>query len=128
MLFEMDWINAEKTILHVTLPKQFTWDEQHQAVREVSAEIASVPQMVHLIVSTDGSRMPRGNPFPHFRFLVRSLPQNTGAVIIVGAGQYERTILYAFLKVTQTFGGTKSYVVDTMDEALALLQADDANV
>ena len=128
MLFKTGWINAEETILHVTLPKQFTWEDQHQAVREVSAEIARVPHMVHLIISTDGARIPRGNPFPHFRFLIHSLPDNTGAVIVVGAGQYERTILYAFLQVTRSLGGTKSYIVDTMDEALVLLQADDANV
>ena len=120
-IFPIQWLNDERTILQVTLPASFTWDEQNKSVREVAETIRTVDHTVHLVVNTVGAKMPKGNPFPHLRYFVMSMPDNLGVTITVGAGRVERTIVGAFLRIAHRFGAKETYIVETMDEAMAIL-------
>ena len=128
MEFQKEWLNPERTMLLVHLPNTpFTWKDQNQAVLEVSAEIAAVDHTVHLIVNAKGATMPPGNPLPHLRFVVQTLPENTGKVITFGMGRFERTILNAFFRVASKLGLQDSYLVETLDEAHALIANNNAH-
>lgn len=126
MQFEIEWLSSDKSIIKVTLPQTYTWEDQNRAVRDICAEMATVKHTVHLIMDARGSAMPRGNPLPHLRYLVQSLPSNTGLFITVGAGTSERTILNAFMGVAQKLDAPKNQLVDTMDEAMTLIKRSEA--
>jgi hypothetical protein len=122
MPFPQQWADEEKTLIFVRFPEAFTWDEYHESVTEMVTMINSVGHVVDVIADVSNSRLPRGNPFPHFNSLVSVLPPNSGAIINYGASGIERTLASAFLYVyNRRFDNLSLHVVGTLEEAQTIV-------
>ena len=108
-----------------------TWDEYHEAVEKVAQELQAVSHRIDMILD-DKVGMPPGNPMPHLKAAIdkllafpnfgMSMAVSTRNVALFPSLMMETASrLYRFdLKRYGRF-------LKTMDEALAVIQADRAN-
>ncbi len=122
MIFSQDWVNEEKDIIFTKFPETFTWEEYHESSAELVEMISSVNHIVDVVSDVTNSRLPKGNPFPHFNRFVNTLPPNTGAVVNFGSNKVERVLASAFLYVySKRFETLSLHVVLREEEAYAII-------
>ena len=66
MSLEVQWYDAEHTILVATIAKDTTWSDYHNAVDKIIKEASQVNHRVDIIFH-DEVGMPAGNPMPHLK-------------------------------------------------------------
>lgn len=125
MPMNIDWLDAEQTMLCATGEGRWTWDEFHEGVQEIVKRIKSVPHRVDLIYNhTPNSRPPSGSPMPHYKYALQVMPPNAGMHVIVSINLVSRTLLNVFLKVYGKSKDAKFALVGSLDEAKQVIAAE----
>lgn len=98
MNIEVNWFNAEKTILTWTFNGQWDWDEYAEAQNVSNSMIASVKHTVHLLWDFRQTKdLPEGLIFG-YKKNIQHQSRQLGIIVIVGATFY----------ITEMFGHLSS--------------------
>jgi hypothetical protein len=128
MPFDLHWQDEAQTILRVDTHGEVTWGAWHALVDQLTAELAKAPHRIDLIFN-DGSRMPPGNPMPHFKTTIQKFAQYLNLKLVVtvsnrSISNFVKALLNIVLRVSGIKWFATSEFVTTLDEALELIAQD----
>src|SRR4051794_6074286 len=84
MKLQVEWDNAEKTIIRITYTERWTWSDFYEANMEAVEMMKSVAHTVHFLADFRQSRsLPIGGAITHARSALTALPDNWGLLVIV---------------------------------------------
>lgn len=119
----VNWIDEQHTVLCLEYEHPVSdWDEYLQANARAYDMMQTVPQTVHLIHHAGDVMMPRGNPFPHLRYVYNHLPDNAGRLVMVINHRFPRVVINISLRFMPE--APQVHLVETMDEARRILNLD----
>lgn len=79
------WDDPENTVIRLYIGDLWDWDDLSEAMITIAAMVASVEHQVDfIIVMRTSSQMPGGNAMLHMRDAMKSLPRNSGILVMVG--------------------------------------------
>lgn len=126
MPVQIEWNNAEKTVIVATIDWPFDWNELAAAWKTGVEMMNSVaPHPVHMIAVAKTSRFPVGNILSNLTHMMKIVPDNVGLAIMVTENRFQETINQIFFKLSPSLR-QKGRVVSNLDKALALVAADEA--
>lgn len=127
MPINVSWYDGEKTIIQHEFAVEWTWDEFYEAIRQsIEMEKATENNVYVISVNPPNVKIHPGNAFQHFqKGFAMHLPNmrfvavmsNNLMVVLFG-----RTLLRLGVVTSKT------RMVQTVDEALSLIQADKAKL
>ncbi len=132
MPFDVTWYDEAHTIIRMLIHGRPTWDEYHEAIDKLLKELQASSQRIDLVLD-DKVGMPPGNPMPHLKAALDKATQypNLGMSMTVS----DRGIALFPSLIMETVGrlygvDLKRYgrFVKSMDEAVAIIEADRAKV
>jgi hypothetical protein len=126
MPIAIDWDNAEKTIVRVTLGDDWSWESLAVIHPVIVTLLSSVENTVHILVDyTQTNVMADGGPSHAWDFL-ELLPPNGGQVAIVTPNLAIRRVLNAVGMLSNDPNSTKIQGVATFEDAYRLFAEYDA--
>ncbi len=121
MSFTVFWANSEQTILQADATSNWTWDEYHQAIDDIIEQMKTVAHPVDVfVVQHQTAVAPRGNHLPHYRRVMRDLPDNHRFIVMVFSNRVGRTMLNMFMRFFPTYKH-RIFGVGSVEEAHQLL-------
>jgi hypothetical protein len=114
------------SLWHAHLTTPLTWDEYDNGIEEIAQYLQNAPATIYIIMLVS-AKLPAGNPLPHLRHAKQRLSNDNLRLCIIVAEP--PSWLFRFLQnLVITFGleSTQFPRVDTLDEAQALIAADQA--
>ncbi len=132
MPFDVTWYDEEHTIIRILIHGRPMWEEYHEAIDKVIKELDASPHRIDMVLD-DKVGMPPGNPMPHLKAALDKATKypNLGMSMAVS----ERSVALFPSLMMETAGrlydiDLKRYglFVKSMDEAVAVIQADRAKV
>ena len=122
MTITVTWDNEDKTIVRTEISGNWTWEEYHDALTETYALVRSVDHEVALInLRHAGAVNPRGNPYPHYSRAAKHMPDNQSLVVNVSSEKKMVGMVAKIMTRIFPFMPKKFFVVDTIEEARALI-------
>ena len=122
MKFQVEWDNPEKTIIRVTYPEKWTWNDFFESMVEETALMRTVQHTVHLLVDLRQSKsIPVGGALTHSRNALNDLPDNWGILAVVSTNVLIQRLATVFRTAFTNRIGAKTFVVASMDEAYRLI-------
>ncbi|MBZ0295513.1 MAG: hypothetical protein K8L99_23345 [Anaerolineae bacterium] len=122
------WDNEDKTVVRVENEGKWTWDEFHLSLDEVASLIESVDHRVDVInVDRPGASMPPGPPVIHFQRATRMFAQYGSLNIVVVRSALNRSMLMTFARMLVGTTSSTLMILDSEDEAYAMIEADRAS-
>jgi hypothetical protein len=88
----VEWHNAEKTILLVTITPPMTWDMYDAGVDEALAQADSVGHRVDIVLNPGSTPLPSGSALPHFKRAAERLPPNVELLVSIITNLIARTM------------------------------------
>jgi hypothetical protein len=117
------WDNPEKTILVYQFEGEWTWDDFYTVFEQVKAAIAPLPHVVNFICHYPTSYLYiPPNILSQIRRIHQDTPANIGVTVVVGGSTAAATI-YNIIKRIYPAIAERYFLVGTMEQARALLQA-----
>lgn len=128
MNIHVEWDNDEKTIMRYDFGENWTWDDFRNANDISDRMFAEVEHTVDLIANLEGATAPPLGALSHLKYAKQAMPENGGAVFVVGGGLMISTLVSAFSRVFKAII-TDVTMADSMDDARAKITAlrKDAN-
>lgn len=123
----VDWENAEKTIIRQRLMGDWTFEEYMASARQTQAMTGSVSHTVHVIIDFSESQSHPTKMLAAGTTLDRNFPANQGLLFSVQCPPYIRALFEVMSKLYPKIG-QNSFEVHTVEEALAIIQAREADV
>lgn len=121
----VEWKGDEKTILLLTFPPRWNWNEFQEATERTATFIAEVRHTIDIILDLKNSSVPiSGSPFEAGNAFFKSMPANRGVIIIV-TNTFIRSLASIFKTIDREFGALL-YPVDSLDEAFSVAAAQQA--
>lgn len=118
------WVNPKQTAIITRFDEKWSWDDFHHAVEEVHRMVAGVHHTVDLIMLHHADQPP-GDSMGQFRRAFTDQPHNVGKVIVaypkMRAAALRIIKLFARVFDRPVSGGTKVFIVQSLEEAQALL-------
>lgn len=121
MPVNIEWGNAEKTVIIATIDWPWDWNELAETWKTGVDMMNSVsPQPVYMIAVAKTSRFPVGNILSNLTHMTKIVPNNIGLAIMVTENRFQETINNIFFKLSPGMR-QKGRVVSSVDKALALV-------
>lgn len=98
MPFTSRWANPEKTIIYFIYDKPWNLNEFQAAVKQVNAQLDTVQHPVDMIIHMRGGLPSLVDAGP-FRSVMRSFHRNIRNTALVGANDFIRRTITAFMRV-----------------------------
>ncbi len=122
MTHEVVWLDDRRTILHQRYLNGFSLTDFYLAAEASAAMLATVDHPVDIIISMEAKSLPKLNgAFSLAQYVNRIVPPNQRLVVAVGVNSLLRSMVEASRKIAPK-ATEKTYFVDTLDDALALIQ------
>ena len=115
------WYNSDKTVILLTLERNWTWDDYLYVQESLFGMIDSVETVVHYLLDVRSSRgLPLGalNKLP--AIFSKTHPRR-GKTIVLGANATIRNVWELLRKVIPQMSEPRYFFVATLEEAEALL-------
>lgn len=133
MPFDVKWYDQEETIIEVHVYGKGTWNEYHEAVEKITEKLAAAQHRVDVVFNSE-TGMPPGNPLPHLKSAFQKFSSYKHFGITVPAGArggrsssgFTRAIVELVSKMLGTTRQISGQVFNTMDDAVAYIQAERA--
>lgn len=116
MPFSVEWDNAEQTIVRITFPAVFTWDEYYTANKQCATLCTQLDHDVYALMDMRALDKFPPNALAQFPKIAHALPPNLALMVIVGAKGFQVHIVKLFSRV---YGQTR--VTDTIERARAII-------
>jgi hypothetical protein len=122
MPYDFHWHDEAQTIIRFDVHGKITWQDWHEAVELIVAELAKHAYQIDIIFD-DKVGMPPGNPLPHIKWAKDKLGQipNLNRVVTI-SNRSHSALIKAFVSIITKVSGS-SPIVTTMDEAMAIIEA-----
>ena len=121
MPVNIEWNNAEKTVIIATIDWPFDWNDLAETWKTGVEMMSSVsPRPVHMIAVAKTSRFPVGNILSNLTHMMKIVPDNIGLAVMVTENRFQETINQIFFKLSPGLR-QKGRVVNSVDKALALI-------
>jgi hypothetical protein len=121
MPIEVQWDNAEQTILRFDYTTPWTWEDLRAAVQEASGMSRDIGYTVCVINDvTRASALPDG-ALVTFRGISRLTPDNTGLIVIAGGGMLVDAMITMFRRLSGAQAANWR-TAKSLDEARAMIQ------
>lgn len=130
MPFDLNWYDDAHSIMQMTVHGHPTWDEYHEAINKVEQELKAAPHRIDLVLD-DKVGMPSGNPMPHLKAAIDKLTAypNFGMSMAVSTrevAQFPALMMETAARLYSFDLKRYGQFIKTMDEAVAIIQADRA--
>lgn len=126
MPIDVEWDNEAKSIIRQTFEGKWTWKEFLDASNIESRNyIQSVEHKVHVISDfreSDGLPI-SGSALSYAKQVMMDFPENGGLVVIVDESYLLNSLVNIFRKIFRGNMGKRTYAVKTIEEAYALIEA-----
>lgn len=117
MAIEIKWDNQKHTIIYVTFPEEWTWDEYSAIDSITEPMLNSVAHKVYYIADLrQTQRVPKGLRLDVAREILEFRHENSDLLVIVGMNTMIRALLDIVLMALGKVR-TRIMIVDSMDEA-----------
>lgn len=118
-----EWLDETVLILKVYLETPWSWTEYHEITRLTLPIMKDSQRPCATIVNAlKMGALPRdGNPIRIMMNVVKNMPDNIFASVVVGAPYPVKVFMNAIIKV-QPRAGRTAFFAETMDEAYAVVQ------
>jgi hypothetical protein len=125
MPYDFHWHDEAHTIIRFDIHGKITWQDWHDAVNMVVAELAKHSRPIDIIFN-DTVGMPPGNPIPHIKWAKDKLATcaNLGRVVTI-SNRSHSALIQAFVNIVGRVSRS-SPIVLTMDEAMEIIAASRA--
>jgi hypothetical protein len=126
MSIEVQWDNAEKTIVCQIFRPGWTWDEFYEStairtptlMKEVSHTVSIISDF------RDSGSMPMGGAVSRANSAMKNLPANWGVLVVVSDSSFIRALVNVFKRVYVGEMGRKTFAATTMDEAYRIINGE----
>lgn len=130
MPYEFHWDNPEHSIIRVDMVGQVSWEEFNILTDRVCDELAKATQRIDLIYN-DKVGMPKGNPMPHLKSSSSRMNayKSLGLIVSVSTrsvSSFTKMMIDIMMRAYKVDNSHNGGFVTTMDEALAIINADRA--
>lgn len=127
MPVETHWEAPSQIVVVQEYRDAWTWEDfYHACVNDTVPLMQSVPHTVHIISDfTNSGPIPFGGAISNARNAVRFYPDNWGLLIIVTPSMFMRSLVNTFRRAYPRDYGLKTYAVNTLAEAHALVDRYD---
>ncbi len=123
MTITVEWDNEEKTVIRTEISGHWTWEEYHHALGETQRLVRGVNHEVAVInLRHPGAVSPKGNPLPHLSRAAKHMPENQTFTVNVSSDKKMVGLIARIMTRIFPFMPKKFFVVDTLEEARALIQ------
>jgi hypothetical protein len=122
MGIQVNWDNAQHTVIREDYDPDWTWRDFEQAVADRKALLARHPHQIDVIISMMGQNDLPPNAMTRFRQAGESMPRNLGMTVIVGGGMITKFMIGTFSRIYPELN-ERFKIVDSLDEARAFLAA-----
>ena len=122
MMLEVEWHNAEQTIIYVKFLIGWQWSDLHDAVKEVHALIETVEHEVYVIADMLDTRTLPDNATAHFGSLSIKLHSRMKLLIDVTDSMFVRIMTSMFQKLQPT--GKNVVIANSLEEAFSIIEKD----
>lgn len=92
MPIEYNWIDSEETILRVTYPSQWKWNDLYDIQKEINALLNTSSKSVALVHDLSRIRSLPPNAIGHIKNVVLRIHPNIKVMVYVGMNRFVRTI------------------------------------
>lgn len=117
----------DETIIRSQMSGNWTWEEYHEATDEILALANSVDHRVDLITTlAEDAVFPSGVAQPHISRMRKLRPDNFKMIVVVRPDPFAKIMIESVNRATQV-GSDESVIVQTLEEAYAVVRADRAN-
>ena len=126
MAWNMEWHDADHTIILFTVEKNSTWNDFHNGMNRYAAELGKTSKTIDVIIN-DPFGLPAGSPLPHLKTQMKKLEkyENFGLIVSVSRPT-TMSFLLNIIEMTSKFFGIKmknGVIVKTIDEAVIRIQS-----
>ncbi|MEZ4672088.1 MAG: hypothetical protein R3E39_29635 [Anaerolineae bacterium] len=131
MACEVSWYDPEHTILIVTITKDTTWTDYHNAIDVLVAHAAATDQRIDAVFY-DNVGMPAGNPMPHIKKGVAKIMSqpNFWLALIAGTRGSSGFVRIIIETLARAIGGgqagNRPMFFRTLEDAIAYIREDRA--
>lgn len=128
MPYQLNWYDAEQTVLHLTAEGNVTWEQFHAIYGEVLTTVRTTPYRVDVVINS-AKQMPPGNPLPHYSELMSNWTgaEQPGLFVMVRNDQMNSFIqgmVSIASKITRVEIGERLRFVGSIEEGLEKIYAD----
>jgi hypothetical protein len=126
MAIQVEWDNAEHTILRLIFTNPWTWDEFYEMRSQVTALCSGINYPVDAVVDMSKGRALPPNALTHLSKGAAKIPPNQGIIVGIGGDAFIRSMADMALAQAPHLAG-KLQMVKNWDEAYsAIAQAQAA--
>lgn len=126
MAIQVSWANAEQTIIHTIYHGEWTLDDFHIGIDETYALTTSVQHTVHFISDFRESKSTPTKLLSAGRHVDNKKTANMGVSVMVGTNAFMKALVGLGRKLF--LSDFNLHLVNTIEEAYAVIQAHDPNV
>lgn len=124
MPFDINWYDADKTIILMKFSAYWRWEEYYVAFTDIiKPMIASVDHTVHLIPDLLESKQKPLDGVHHAYTVLSNMPPNLGEVIVVSHNGFIAMLVRVFQRMKFTDLSTHMHHTTTITEALSIINA-----
>lgn len=121
MPIQVDWDNADQTIIKQNFTDPWTIDEHRQSMMQISEMVATQTHTVHIIADMRQSQRIPGKLLLNMRLAESLVQPNMGHIVIVDAPPFARSILRASQQLIPQLV-TKLHTVNSLHAAYRVLE------
>lgn len=123
MPIEVNWDDAEQTIIRMDFSLPVTWENFDDSIDRVVQLADSVNHRVDLLGNAGTVPMPPGSPIPHMQRAFKMIPVNIGIIVSPTLNPFARAILST---VARMYVGSRFQPAQSLDHAYRLIAASRA--
>jgi hypothetical protein len=126
MKLQVEWDNAEKSVIRITYAEKWTWSDFYEANLAAVALMETVQHPVHLLADfRQSTSLPIGGAITHARNAINVLPDNWGILVIVTTNFMIQRLVSIFRSAFNGKMGAKTYTVTSLDNGYRLIAQQD---
>lgn len=126
MPVSVQWYDEEQHIILYTFEGQWTWEELHGVLNEVSTMMGSVNHRVDAIIDLSSSRFVPSNALLKMRIESDQPSPNWGIGVFVQAGTFINALLETFKRLNRTVS-QRYFIANSIDEAIEMIAKERDN-
>lgn len=119
-MIKVEWANSEKNIVIWTFLLNWTWDDFHDAKRQVDAMIDDVEGIVDSIFLTTNVQHIPANAVSNFGTIAKKRHQRHDLIVVVGSRSFIKSLVNVTFALVPGLR-RQIYFVTTIDEAYEII-------
>jgi hypothetical protein len=121
------WDNIAKTVIRITYPEKWTWEEFYELNTEtIPAMLREVTHGVYLVADFSTTKFLPPNALTHGRSVMTHYPPNWNLLIVVTKSRFIQRLSEAFKHAYYRNLGTKVFTALNFEEAGAIIRKHEA--